>query len=69
MTDKTRPAEVAGTVRPVFGLRDLEAALVRHCVIHADAIDDAEGYDEGQTRDAILSVFEDITGMTPNAPG
>jgi hypothetical protein len=43
-------------------LTDLEAALVRHGVVQAAAIDDAQGYDEGQTREGILKVFEDITG-------
>lgn len=48
-------------------LSSLTDALIRHGVIQADAIEDAEGYDEGRTRDAVLKVYEDITGMvTPN---
>lgn len=46
---------------PAVTLADLEAALVRHGVIQADAIADATGFDEGRTREAVLRVFEDIT--------
>lgn len=54
--------------KPALSLKTLEDSLVRHGVVHRDAIDDAEGYDEGFTRDAVLNVFEDITGMVkPNA--
>jgi hypothetical protein len=49
-----------------FGLTDLETALVRHGVIQSAAIDDAEGYDMGMTREAVLKVYEDVTGMMPN---
>lgn len=41
----------------------LERALVRHGVIHAAAIDDPEGFDDGQTREGVLKVFEELTGM------
>jgi hypothetical protein len=52
----------------LFGVGDLECALVRHGVVHAAAIEDAEGFDMGMTREAILKVYEDITGMIkPNA--
>ena len=38
----------------------LESSLIRRGIIPAAAIEDADGYDEGQTRDAILAVFEDL---------
>ena len=44
-------------------LSALESALVRHGVIHAAAIEDPEGFDEGETREGVLRVFEEITGM------
>jgi hypothetical protein len=49
--------------RSEISLTELESALVRHGVIHKDAIDDAENYDMGMTREAILKVYEDITHM------
>lgn len=50
------------TAKPLT-LLALESALVRHGVIHAAAIEDPEGYDEGETREGVLRVFEEITGM------
>lgn len=49
--------------RPVLALKGLEDSLVRHGVIQPDAIDDAEGYDGGRTRDCVLKVYEDITAV------
>lgn len=47
-------------IKPAFGLADFETALIRHGIIPAAAINDAGGYDEGETRDAVLSAYEDL---------
>ena len=43
-----------------LSLGALESSLIRRGIVHAAAIEDADGYDEGRTRDAILAVFEDL---------
>ena len=71
---KRKEQREAQNAPPKLSLRDLEISLVRHGVIQADSIDDAEGYDEGRTRDLVLKVYEDLTGMvkqnnTPHRSG
>jgi hypothetical protein len=43
-----------------LSLGALESSLIRRGIVPAAAIEDADGYDEGRTRDAILAVFEDM---------
>jgi len=66
---KRKEQREAQITPPKLSLKDLENSLVRHGVIQADSIDDAEGYDEMRTQDAVLKVYEDITGMVKQNAG
>lgn len=57
MSDPKTPL-AADTLDGVVGLCHFEAALIKHGIIQAAAIEDAEGYDEGRIRDAALLVYE-----------
>lgn len=46
--------------RRKVGLGDFERLLIKHEVIHADAINDAEAWDGGIMRESVLSAYEDL---------
>lgn len=53
---KSQPSEKLSLAR-------FESLLIKHGVIHEDAIEDYEGYDGGIMLEKVLRVFKDITGM------
>jgi len=48
---------------------DFERLLIRHNVVHPEAIDDAEGYDGGAMRESVHRVYEELCNrMQPGVP-
>jgi len=43
-----------------FGLTEFKYTLVKHHIIHADALEDPDGYDGHATEERLLSAYEDL---------
>jgi len=53
-------SSVARCSKIPIGLADFERLLVRHHIIHEDAIDDPDGYDADATIENVLCLYEDL---------
>lgn len=51
---------------PRFTLHQLEGVLVRRGITHEAAVEDPDGYDGGQTIEAIRLAYEDLTKTNSN---